>query len=145
MGPKEDCCTCPIPFSWFWTWLSTMRLLKLPDLSWITWNHREWQVPLDLACLKYVPLKPFWCIFPSQNQENVKCWLFPELPLSKNWKNPSICMVKKCLQRLFKSAHDGFLGTANRNCTMLELRNLTSTFWVIMACLLHFYGNMFHS
>ena len=21
---------------------------------------------------KYMPLKPFWCIFPSQNQQNVK-------------------------------------------------------------------------
>ena len=26
---------------------------------------------------KYVTLKPFWCIFPSQKQQNVKFWLFP--------------------------------------------------------------------
>ena len=26
---------------------------------------------------KYVPLKPFWCIFPSQNQQNVK--ILPEI------------------------------------------------------------------
>ena len=32
---------------------------------------------------KYAPLKPFQCIFPSQNQHNVKFWLFPELPLTK--------------------------------------------------------------
>ena len=36
--------------------------------------------------LKYAPLKPFQCIFPSQNQQNVKFSLFPELPLTKNWK-----------------------------------------------------------
>ena len=35
---------------------------------------------------KYVPLKPFQCIFLSQNQQNVKFWLFPELPLTKNEK-----------------------------------------------------------
>ena len=29
MGPKEDCCICPIPFSWFWTPCSVMCLLKL--------------------------------------------------------------------------------------------------------------------
>ena len=33
---------------------------------------------------KYAPLKQFRCIFCSQNQQNVKFWLFPELPLIKN-------------------------------------------------------------
>ena len=38
---------------------------------------------------KYVPLKPFWCIFPSQNQQNVK--FLPEIvifhePLIKRLK-----------------------------------------------------------
>ena len=26
---------------------------------------------------KYAPLKPFQCISPRQNQQNVKFWLFP--------------------------------------------------------------------
>ena len=30
---------------------------------------------------KYAPLKQFQCIFPSQNQQNVKFWLSPEIPL----------------------------------------------------------------
>ena len=49
-------------------------------------------VPLDLAHLanpKYVPLKPFWCIFPSQNQQNVKflpeILIFQELLIVDTW------------------------------------------------------------
>ena len=64
---------------------------------------------------KYAPLKPFWCLFPSQNQDNVKFWLFPELPLTKKLKkNPLICMGKKCLQRL-SNLHIWVFGYANRN------------------------------
>ena len=48
---------------------------------------------------KYTPLKPFQSIFPSQNQQNVKFWLFPKLPLTKTEKT-SICTGKKCSQRL---------------------------------------------
>ena len=35
-----------------------------------TWNlcHWIWQTSNP----KYIPLKPLWCIFPSQNQQNVK-------------------------------------------------------------------------
>ena len=29
MWPKEDCCICPIPFSWIWTPFAAMCLLKL--------------------------------------------------------------------------------------------------------------------
>ena len=49
---------------------------------------------------KYVPLKQFWCIFPSQYQQNVTFWLFAELPLTKNWK--------KCQFTQGKSVCKGF-------------------------------------
>ena len=35
-----------------------------------TWNLCHWI--WHTSNPKYVPLKPFWCIFPSQNQQNVK-------------------------------------------------------------------------
>ena len=35
MWPKEDCCICPIPFSWIWTPFAAMCLLKL----WFFMNH----------------------------------------------------------------------------------------------------------
>ena len=41
MGPKEDCCICPIPFSWFWAPCSAMCLLKL----WFFMNHLSWRLP----------------------------------------------------------------------------------------------------
>ena len=57
----------------------------------------------------YVPLRQFQCIFPSQNQQNVKFWQFPELPLKKTEKKTSICAEKKCLQSLQICTHR-FLG-----------------------------------
>ena len=55
---------------------------------------RDSQVPLNSACLdKYALLKPFWCIFPTQNQQNVK--ILPE----------SVIYCRNCLlQRLKISA-----------------------------------------
>ena len=76
MGTKEDCCICPIPFSWFWTPFSTMCLLKV----WFFMNHLfrdSQQVPLDSACLS---LKQFWCIFPMKINKMwnfcLKLWFF---------------------------------------------------------------------
>ena len=49
------------------------------------------QVPLDLVSLnpKYMPLKPFQCIFPSQNQQNVKflpeSMIFQESLIVETW------------------------------------------------------------
>ena len=40
MGTKEDCCICPIPFSWFWTLFSTICLLKL----WFFMNLLSWRL-----------------------------------------------------------------------------------------------------
>ena len=49
-------------------------------------------VPLDLADLKpkIMPLKPFWCIFLSQNQQNVK--FLPEILI---FQQPAYCRVLK--------------------------------------------------
>ena len=56
---------------------------------------------------KYAPLKPFWCMFPSRNQQNVKFWLFPELPWQNNWKNVNLHR-EKVFAKACKSAHIGF-------------------------------------
>ena len=40
-----------------------------------TWNKCHWI--WHTSNPKYVPLKPLWCIFPSQNQQNVK--FLPEI------------------------------------------------------------------
>ena len=34
---------------------------------------------------KYAPIKPFWCMFPSRNQQNVK--FLPELWFNSPWQN----------------------------------------------------------
>ena len=50
---------------------------------------------------KYVPLKPFWCIFPSQNQQNVNFWLFPDSsPWQKTEKNINLHMGKSVCKGL---------------------------------------------
>ena len=61
------------------------------DFSGSTYHRDSKQVPLDLACLypKYAPLKPFWCIFLSQNQQNVPLLadilIFQELLIIDTW------------------------------------------------------------
>ena len=62
------------------------------DFSGTTYHRDLKQVPLDLACIwnpKYAPLKPLWCIFPSQNQQNVKflaeILIFQELLIVETW------------------------------------------------------------
>ena len=44
--------------------------------------------------LKYAPLKPFQCIFPSQNQQNVKIVAVYLSLLTKNEKKTPICTGK---------------------------------------------------
>ena len=52
-----------------------------------TWNKCHWI--WHTSNPKYVPLKPFWCIFPSQNQQNVKflpeILIFRELLIVETW------------------------------------------------------------
>ena len=64
----------------------------------------------------------------------VKFWLFPELPLTKNWKNVNLHR-EKVFAKACKSAHIGFW-VCQSQCTMLDLC-VISTFWVIMV-FLHF-------
>ena len=79
MGCKEDCCIDPIPFWWIFNpilcYLSPKILIFQELLIIETWNKCHWiQHALNP---KYAPLKPFQCIFPSQNQQNVK--FLPEI------------------------------------------------------------------
>ena len=64
----------------------------------------------------------------QSKSKNVKFWPFPELPLTKNWKN-----INSHRERMFtktcKSARIGFW-VCQLQCTMLQLC-VTSTFWVI--------------
>ena len=71
-----------------------------------TWNKCHWI--WHALNSKYMPLKPFWCIFPSQNQQNVKflavCWTPPDKKWKKNphqfeqgksvWKGLKICTYR---------------------------------------------------
>ena len=157
MGPKEDCCICPIPCSWFWTPFSVMCLLKLwffmnhlskrlatsaigfgmpqtlnmhhssnfdaflpvknpqnvkllPEIVIFqelliaeTWNLQHWnQHALNP---KYMPLKPFQCIFPSQNNKMWNFGCFLNSPWQKTEKLQFAQRKSVC-----KSAHIGFLG-----------------------------------
>ena len=93
---------------------------------------------LETCSIGFVPLKPFWCIFPSQNQQNVKFWLFPELLLTKNEKKNINLNREKVFEKASKSAHIGFW-VCQSQCTMLELC-VTSTFWVVMVLFSFFTG-----
>ena len=52
-----------------------------------TWNLHHWI--WHASNPKYAPLKPFWCIFPSQNQQNVKflpeVLIFQEPLIAETW------------------------------------------------------------
>ena len=74
MGCKEDCCIGPIPFCWFLTpFYATCLPKSLIFQEWLiveTWNKCHWIQHAFNP--NYMPLKLFQCIFPSQNQQNVK-------------------------------------------------------------------------
>ena len=91
MGHKEHCCIGPISFWWFFHpilhYLSPQILIFLELFI----------IEIQILCnwiqhalnAKYVPLKPFWCFFPSQNQQNVKflpeILIFQELFIIETW------------------------------------------------------------
>ena len=80
---------------------------------------------------KYVPLKPFWCIF-SQSKIN-KIWNFGCF-LNSPWQKTekmSICTEKKCLQRLANLHIIGFW-VCQSQCTMLDL--------CVISTFLSYYG-----
>ena len=70
---------------------------------------------------KYMPLKPFWCIFPSQNQQNVKflavCW------------TPSWQKIKKCQFEWGNNVWKGLI-----ICTYRFLGMLIAMYYVRTLC-----------
>ena len=95
-----------------------------------TWNlhHLIWHTSNP----KNIPLKPFQCIFPSQNQQNVKFLAVCFTPFDKKMKKVNLYRGK-VYKKAWKSAHIGFC-LCQSQCTMWELC-LTSTFWVMMVFL----------
>ena len=84
----------------------------------------------------YAPLKPFWCIFPSQNQQNVNFLAFSLTPSKKKrTKNLSIGTGKKCLKRL-EYLHIQVCGHANCNalCQNFVWQVLFELFWFLLIC-----------
>ena len=79
MGHKEDCCIGHIPFWWVFNpilcYLSPKILIFQEPLIIETWNLHHWI--WHASNPKYMPLKPFQCILPSQNQQDVK--FLPEI------------------------------------------------------------------
>ena len=75
---------------------------------------------------KYAPFKKFQCILPSQNQQNVKFWLFPELPLTKNWKKPHQFAQGKSVCKGLKIYAYRFLGML---IAMHYVRNLCDKYF----------------
>ena len=92
-----------------------------------TWNLCHWI--WHASNPKHVPLKPFWCMFPSQNQQNVKSLAVCLTPPDKNEKN--YLYREKVFRKAQKSAHMGFWVCWSQ-WTMLDLC-VTSTFWVVMV------------
>ena len=79
MGPKEDCCIGSIPFWWYFNpilcYLSAKNFdFQEPPIIEM-WNKCHWI--WHALNPKYVPLRPFWCIFSSQKQQNMK--FLPEI------------------------------------------------------------------
>ena len=92
-----------IPFSWFWTPCSTMwspKIVIFHELLIVeTCNKCHWI--WHASNPKYVPLKPFLMhFFPVKNQQNVKFWLFPELPLTKKLKKCQFAQRKSVCKGL---------------------------------------------
>ena len=79
MGCKEDCCIGPIPFWWILTPFYATCLLKF----WFFRNHLSYRLETSAIgfsmpqTLNMHHSSHFQCIFPSQNQQNVK--FLPEI------------------------------------------------------------------
>ena len=83
----------------------------------------------------YVPLKPFWCIFPSQNQQKYENFLAVLLNSpNKKFKKMSILTGEKVFKKAWKSAHVGFW-VCQLQCTTLETFVWQVLFWLMMVFL----------
>ena len=71
-----------------------------------TWNLCHWI--WHASNPKYVPLKPFWCMFPSQNQQNVKRLAVCLTPPDKNKKKINLYR-EKVFEKGSKICTYGFL------------------------------------
>ena len=101
----------------------------------ITETQNLWHWIWHASNPKYVPLKPFWCILPSQNPQNIKFWLFPEFPEKK----PHQFDKEKVFAKASKSAHIGFC-VCRLKCTMLELCVTSTSLVIVFFCI--FYGKV---
>ena len=112
-------------------WNFCLKFWFLQELLIIeTWNLHHWIQHASNP--KYKPLKPFQCIFPSQNQHNVKFLAVCLTPPDKKRKNINLYR-EKVFEKAWKSAHISFW-ICQAQCTMLELC-VTSTIWVMMVSL----------
>ena len=132
MGPKKHCCIGPIPFAFFFTPFYTTVLLTFwffrNPLIIETQNLCHWI--WHTLNPKYTPLKPFQCIFPIQNQQNIKFVAVCLTILTKNERHFNLHR-EKVLEKAWNSAHIG-LCVCWSQYTMLELC-VTSTFWIMMV------------
>ena len=87
----------PVKINKMWNFCLKFWFFQEPLII-VTWNLCHW-IWYTLNP-KYVPLKPFQCIFPTQNQQNVKFLAVYWTPPDKKWKKMSIWTWKKCLKRL---------------------------------------------
>ena len=123
-------------------WNFCLKLWFFRNLELITTQAETqnlWHCIWHASNPKYTPLKQFRCIFPSQNQQNVKFGCFLNSPWQKTEKKCQFAQGKSVHKGLQICAHIGFW-VCQLQCTMLELC-VTSTFWVIMV-FLHFYGKV---
>ena len=93
MGCKEDCSIAVI----FQELLITQ-----------TWNKCHWI--WHTSNPTYMPLKPFQCIFPSQNQQNVKFVPVYWTPPNTKWKKKHQFEQGKCIPKGLKICTDKFFG-----------------------------------
>ena len=76
----------------------------------------------------YMPLNPFWCNFPSQNQQNVKFLAVCLTPhTQENIKKMSILTGKKCSEKAWISATYRFLGV------LITMHYVRSFVWQVLS------------
>ena len=102
-------------------WNFCLKFLIFQELSLIidTWNLCHWS--WHISNPKYiVPLKPFWCIFPSQNQQNVKflpeILIFWELLIVETWNKCHWIWHTSNPKYIHSSHYDAFSQSKSTKC-----------------------------
>ena len=108
-----------------------------------TWNKCHWI--WHVSNPKYVPLKPFWCIFPSQNQQNVKflpdCRYLNKCHCISHTSNPKYIPLKPlwCIFPSQKSGNGNFwLKFDFSGTTYIDTWNLCH--WILAHLTLHMHS-----